>query len=127
MSNDAKVDGKGERKNTGKLPMNLVPVSTNTSIAKVLDFGAKKYAVHNWRRSMSWVSVIDCIERHLAKFKAGEDVDDESGLRHIEHILANVAFLNEFHFTAQNMDDRYKNEPEHIKEMFNNKHNNNKE
>lgn len=113
-----KVDGKGERKDDGKLPLDLVPVSTNTSLAKVLQVGAKKYARNNWRRGMSWSKVIACMERHLLKLKAGEDFDDESGLKHIEHVLANAAFLNEYYLTCPELDDRFKNSPEDIKEMF---------
>lgn len=121
MNNDIKVDGKGERKNEGKLPIDLVPVSSTISLAKVLQSGAKKYSPNNWRRGMSWISVIACVERHLNAFKAGEDIDSESGLRHIEHILCNVAFLNEYFYTCPHLDDRYKNTVEEIRLIFDRK------
>lgn len=112
------VDGKGERKNDGKLPMHLIPVSSNMSIARVMAVGAAKYSPHNWRRGMSWSIVMGCLERHYNAFKAGQDIDEESGLRHIELLLCNVAFLNEYFYTCPELDDRYKNTPEEAEKML---------
>lgn len=113
------VDGGGQRKNEGKLPMELVPVSTAISLAKVLQVGAKKYSKNNWRRGMSWTTIMGCIERHYNAFKAGEDYDEETGMRHIELLLCNVAFLNEYFYTCPELDDRFKNDFEHIKKILN--------
>lgn len=118
MSDEVKIDGGGLRFNEGKLPMELVPVSVNTSLAKVLHVGSKKYAKNNWRLGMSWSIVMGCLERHYNAFKAGEDIDKETGLRHIELLLCNVAFLNEYFYTHPQLDDRFKNNPKSIDEIL---------
>lgn len=113
-----KVDGGGLRFNKGKLPMELVPSSVNLSLARVLQAGAKKYAKNNWRLGMDWTIVMGCIERHYNAFKLGEDIDPETGLRHIELLLCNVAFLNEYFYTHPKLDDRFKNSPESIDKIL---------
>jgi hypothetical protein len=96
----------GDRFNQGKLRYDLVPTSANQGIAKVLTFGAQKYGDRNWEKGFKWTSCIASLERHLAAFKSGQDHDDESGLLHMEHLLANAVFLLEFYRTHPELDDR---------------------
>lgn len=100
------VDGGGQRKNEGKLPVDLVPVSAILALAKVLDAGQKKYSARNWERSMKWSICYACAMRHLLKWWNGEDNDEETGLSHLYHALCNIAFLIEYLETAKNQDDR---------------------
>lgn len=105
---DIKIDGGGERKNTGKLPMELIPSSALIGLAEVLQEGAKKYAPRNWERGMKWSICYACILRHLLKWFMGEDKDPETGLSHLKHVLCNVAFLLEYETTFPDGDDRPK-------------------
>ena len=100
------VDGKGERKNEGKLPVELLPASGLIAVAKVLEQGAKKYAPRNWERGMKWMICYACILRHLLKWLQGEKVDSESGLSHMAHIACNAFFLIEYEETCPELDDR---------------------
>ncbi len=79
----------------GKPRMSLVPASLNLEVAKVLTYGAKKYKADNWRKVDSLERYLDALERHLAAYKSGEEVDPESGIKHISHIACNAAFLIE--------------------------------
>jgi len=83
----AKVDG-------GKVDLTLVPPEVAEAMARVQDYGAKKYTRDGWR------SVPDAarryyaaLKRHLAAFEKGEDVDPETGLHHLDHALCNLGFL----------------------------------
>lgn len=78
----------------------LVPV------VRVLEFGAKKYAVGNWTRGMPWSVCFNSAMSHLTKLQKGELVDDESGLSHTAHFLCNVAFLLAYRDIFPEGDDR---------------------
>lgn len=103
-----KVDGGGERKNAGKLPMHLVPVSAIRSIAEVLRFGANKYAERNWERGFNFSIPYACAMRHLTAWWEGENNDQESQLNHLKHALTNIAMIIEFLETYPEGDDRPK-------------------
>lgn len=94
------------RYNQGKTRMGLAPAYAQEQYGKVLTYGANKYDDNNWRKGMSWMSVVDSLERHLNAFKQGEDFDPETGLHHTAHIMCNAAFLTEFYKIAPQYDDR---------------------
>lgn len=76
------------------------------AVAGVLDHGQKKYAARNWEKSMPWATVYACMFRHMLKWFAGEDKDNESGLPHLWHVLANAAFLVTYEARRIGTDDR---------------------
>jgi len=100
--------GGGLRYNTGKAELHQVPSSLNFAVAKTLMYGAQKYEKGNWRKGMSWMSVYDCLQRHMMKWLDGEMVDEESGLPHLYHAACNIAFLIEYAETCPELDDRLK-------------------
>lgn len=96
------------RFNQKKPRLGLVPASLTRYVGAGMTYGAEKYGDNNWRKGFNWVGLIDSLERHIAAFKEGEDIDAESGLPHLAHVGCNVAFLIE-HFDAQlGIDDRVK-------------------
>ncbi len=102
------------RFNKGKVRLDLVPDSAVLGIGDVMTYGASKYAERNWEKGLDWMSVVASLERHLKKFKKGEDFDDESTLLHIDHVLANAAFLKEYYKIYPQGDNRphaYLNRP----------------
>ena len=130
MSEDNKSNENGAlRFDTGKPQLSLISPVAMVGLAKILTFGAKKYAANNWRKGMAWSRCIDSLKRHLAAFEAGIDLDyDEScegciaktcknhtGLHHIDQVLCNAMFLSEYARTHKELDDRYKVDPEHLK------------
>lgn len=108
MSEEQKIDGSGKRLNAGKLQMDLVPPSAMRSLARVMGYGASKYSKWNWKKGMSHSVVYACLLRHIFAWYEGEDVDPESGLSHLDHVMANAAFLVEYNETFKQGDDRFK-------------------
>lgn len=76
--------------------------------AKVLGFGAKKYAAHNWRQGIAQSRLIGAALRHLMAHQRGEDKDPESGLPHLAHASCCLMFLTNMAVTRPELDDRYK-------------------
>lgn len=118
MSENKKLDvtatqmGTGIRKDTGKVAMLYCPETAIAAIAAVLMLNSQeylgKYPQNNFRGGMPWSKVLNPLKRHVSRFSSGEDIDSESGLPHIWHILANAAILCEYEFTYKEGDDRYK-------------------
>lgn len=77
-------------------------------IAQVLDFGAQKYDAHNWRVGISWTRVASAVLRHIYKWIAGQNKDEESGLSHLAHAACGLLFLLTYEKTRTEFDDRYK-------------------
>ena len=78
----------------GKLMYDLIPERCIEGLAKILTFGAKKYAPNGWK------SVPDkdnryyaAMQRHIIEHRKGNIYDDETGYLHLEHALCNIVFL----------------------------------
>lgn len=98
----------GDKKDQGKPPLGLIPSDFLFELGRVLDFGAKKYDSHNWRKGIKWSRMIDASLRHIASWKEGEDLDAESGLSHLAHAACCLAFLVSYEKRRPEFDDRYK-------------------
>lgn len=98
----------GKKLDTGKTPCELLSPIAMLATADVLAFGARKYAPNNWRKGLAWSRVIGAILRHLFAFMQGEDLDKETGLPHLDHMGAEIMFLQEFYRTKKELDDRNK-------------------
>lgn len=109
----ARIDGQGRKDAIGdpsKLPLDLVPRAYIEAAARALDHGARKYSRHNWRRGIPFSEVYAALLRHLTAWNDGQDLDEESGLNHLDHAAACLAFLTEYVSDAgyARCDDRYK-------------------
>lgn len=100
----------GHKADAGKPPCELLSPIAALGTAQVLAFGAKKYAPNNWRKGLAWMRIIGAIFRHLYAFMAGEDLDPETQLPHVDHVACEVMFLQELYRTRKDLDDRYKPE-----------------
>ena len=78
----------------GKLKLSLVPVQIIKDIAKVREYGCKKYKdPDNWKR-VELRRYIDAFYRHwLAFIENPLSQDEESGLPHYMHCACNMAFI----------------------------------
>lgn len=97
-----------DRYNNGKVKWSLVPQSALTPMVRVLEFGAEKYAPHNWKKGLSITECCESLKRHLDAFMEGEDNDPESGISHIGHIQTNALFISWLLKNKPEFDDRYK-------------------
>lgn len=102
------------------IPVQLLPVIPLMRIAEVFGYGAEKYAVNSWRRkdarAVSWMRTYGSILRHLMKWAAGEDYDQESLERgkpqkHLAMAATQLMILIEHTETASGRDDRHTNNP----------------
>src|SRR5574344_94441 len=96
----------GLRFNKGKSRFDLLAPYTLKTVSDVLAIGAEKYGDRNWEKGMNWSKCIASLKRHLAKFELGHDLDDESGLPHLSHIICNAMFLLEYYRLCPMKDDR---------------------
>jgi hypothetical protein len=94
------------RYNKNKLPMHLIPPETDEWLALVLEAGAKKYAERNWEKGANFSVPYSSLKRHMNKFWAGEDLDPETNLPHVYHMLTNCLFLCYYYNKNKDMDDR---------------------
>ena len=71
------------------------------SLARVTEYGAKKYAPLDWHLGQSVSTLLGCLGRHLMKGEAfgWDHPDEESGCSHLAHAIWNVMAL--LHFEAE--------------------------
>lgn len=98
--------GEGAKLDTGKVGVHLLPPDPLIQIAKVLDFGAKKYAAYNWTKGIKYSRVYGAALRHLWAWWKGEPCDSETGLSHLAHAGCCVLFLLQYEATRKEFDDR---------------------
>lgn len=92
---------------SNKLPMHLVP-DTMTAVASLAFLeGALKYGKFNWRVAGVRMSVyLDAIERHLSKFRNGENADPTTGVPHLASVLACIGIVLDADLCGKLTDDR---------------------
>ena len=81
----------------GKPMWDLLPLKEVEQTVQVMTYGAKKYTPGGWQsvpeaRSRYFAALM----RHLTAWKNGEEIDQESGLPHLDHAACNVLFLQWF-------------------------------
>lgn len=87
----------------GKPQCRLVPPEIIRDIARVREYGLKKYGSAESWRSVEVERYQDAMYRHLlAYIENPTGKDEESGLPHLWHIACNVAFLCELQKEVQN-------------------------
>jgi hypothetical protein len=102
------MSDEAQKNDGGKPPMGLLDTFALVQIARVLAFGAQKYAAHNWRKGMEWSRMVDAMLRHILAWNDGEDNDPESGLSHLAHAGCCLMFLLNYELTHTEFDDRYR-------------------
>ena len=95
MPKELSKDG-GNKFDGGKLRVDLIPVESIEGIAEILTHGAAKYSDNNWREGIKFTRVYGAMLRHLLNWYKGEDIDKDSGLRHLDHAACNIAFLQTY-------------------------------
>lgn len=91
----------------GKPKMSLVPNLALEAVAKVMTYGAIKYAAYNWMKGFDWTRLTDAAMRHIQLFNRGEDIDPESGLPHLAHAACCVMMLYDITQLYPEKDDRW--------------------
>lgn len=86
----------GTKADAGKLGTHLLPTRPLEAVARVLDFGARKYAPNNWRAGIAYSRVYGAVLRHLWAWWRGERIDPDSGQHHLACACCELLFLLEY-------------------------------
>lgn len=88
-----------------KVPMSLLPLKDLEGVARVLQFGAKKYKRGDWVHvPYGGTRYLDAGIRHLGEvvgtggLDSLQSLDPESGLPHIDHAICSLIFARHFIF-----------------------------
>jgi hypothetical protein len=94
----------------GKPRYDLLPVAPMREMAEVLEFGSRKYDANNWRSAnpVPLSRHYAAVQRHLNQWWSGEDIDPESGMRHLAHAATTLLFIMELSKSRPQADDRFK-------------------
>ena len=85
---------KGVKLDEGKLRWDLLPLDLIEGIVKVLTFGANKYTDNGWQSvDNGYARYKAALLRHMLAYENGHDIDAESGLHHLDHLLTNAMFI----------------------------------
>lgn len=85
---------KAKRYNQGKPKWSYVHFESLVPMVRVLEMGAQKYGPWNWQKGLDSKEILESMQRHLAKLFDGEEIDEESGINHVGHIMANCLFYS---------------------------------
>ena len=87
MNQEAKADA-------GKVRLTLVPRKIIFAIARIREYGNKKYgASDNWKQ-VEMRRYVNALLRHMTAFVEDyHSVDEESGIPHYKHMICNMAFI----------------------------------
>lgn len=87
----------GRKLDDGKARWDLMPWRALSQIQSVLDYGANKYAQHNWKKvPNARERYFSAAMRHLVAWWSGASVDPESGHSHLAHAGCCILFLLAF-------------------------------
>lgn len=96
----------GVKYDDNKIQMELLPLRELREIARVLTYGAKKYAPDNWKKvSNAKERYTGALLRHLTEYREGNSFDHETcpdPLRHIAQVACNALFLLYFELQESN-------------------------
>ena len=96
----------GVKHDKGKSRYDLISPHAFEQLTQTLTYGAQKYSSRNWEKGIPWSRVFAAMMRHAWAFWGGQDLDPESGMRHIDHVQACAHFLSHYSQYNQNCDDR---------------------
>lgn len=110
------VAGEGRKDDHGKDRFELLPPEPLFGIARVLTFGARKYADRNWELGMAWGRPFGAMMRHMWAWWGGAgpttrsfllgELDDETGFSHLWHAGCCLFFLIAYEERGVGADDR---------------------
>jgi len=90
----------------GKERLDLLPPRAMLLLGRLFTEGCEKYDERNWEGGLPWSTCIGAIQRHIAKFMMGDDIDDELKVPHVICVAWNALVLAEYMFTHKDLDDR---------------------
>jgi hypothetical protein len=92
----------------GKLRYDLLDAGILEDVVAVFTYGSKKYDDNNWRKGMPFTKLFGSIMRHMWLWYRGEDIDKESGLKHLAHAICDIMMVGSIQRDRKDCDDRIK-------------------
>ena len=92
MSDDLRNE-EGIKHDYGKADLSFISLELVEVVARVREFGAKKYSRGQWRKGFKYSRSIAAALRHIFAFNEGQDLDPESGITHIGHAICCLEHL----------------------------------
>ena len=96
----------GGQKGSKLARFDLLPYDVLTLVAEHFGKGAAKYEDRNWERGYDWGLSMAALQRHLAAFWDGEDVDEETGSFHLQAVIFHAMALLAFQIRDIGTDSR---------------------
>lgn len=100
---------------TGKSRTDLIRPEFILSLGEALSYGANKYdekrgEVPNYLKGkgFEYSKIYASAQRHLNEWYSGVDIDEESGLGHLQLAATNLMFLYTYTISNKGIDDRIK-------------------
>lgn len=90
----------------GKPCMSDLPQLSLMSVAKVFNYGSRKYSKFNYSLGTDWLRYYDATQRHLNSWMISDDIDNESNENHIDHAIASLLMLRENIHLNRGVDNR---------------------
>ena len=94
------------RHNAGKTQVREVDPAFILGLGEVLTASRAKYAEGNWMAETKFSTPYESCMRHMMKFWAGEEIDEETGKHHLLHAATNLMFLHFHQTSGVGVDDR---------------------
>ena len=92
-----------------KPSLSLIPLTALEAAAGAHQLGATRYGPWNWRQHPVAATVyVNAIMRHIKAWDEVEDIDSESGISHLGHVMACCGILLDAQANGQLIDDRPK-------------------
>lgn len=102
-------NGSAVKDDAKKPRMSLVPILAKREVARVMTYGANKYADYNWANGFDYTILADAAERHIDDWRCGIDFDPDSGERTLAHAICSLMMLLENTLLyGDRLDDRWK-------------------
>ena len=101
-------DNSGVKHDSGKPEPALIPAEAIIGAAKGLSYGKNKYGADNFKGGLEHRRLYNSLMRHILAMLSNEDTDPESGIEHIDLVLANAAMLKWMIVHRPDLDDRWK-------------------
>ncbi len=77
----------------GKRRWRFLPLDVLNEVIDVLDQGADRYGVDNWKKCDDWDRYLDAMYRHISAWRLGEKNDPDSHRHHLAHAICCCIFL----------------------------------
>ena len=98
----------GVKNDSAKVRVDLLSVPALLGTSAVLTHGAVKYAARNWEKGIAFSRCYGAVLRHLWAWWQGEEIDQDSGLPHLDCAACEVMFLQQYRTNTKyvSFDDR---------------------